>query len=73
MYAVKDNRIYTIDAAEKQHYIDRGYKIAKLEDKELVYEKEETKETKEIAKLEAENEALKAKIKELEKPKKEDK
>ena len=65
MYAVKENRIYTIDTAEKQRFIDRGYKIAELKNKELIFEKIETKESKEIARLTTENETLKAKITEL--------
>ena len=60
MYAIKANRQYKITEDEKQKYINMGYKIAKLEKGKLVYEKAETKEDKEIAKLEA-------KVKELEK------
>lgn len=60
MYAVKANRIYKISEDEKQSFIDKGYKIAELKNGKLVYEKVESEEGKEIAKLEA-------KVKELEK------
>jgi len=58
-YAVKANRQYKIEEDEKQKYINLGYKLAKLENGKLVFEKEETAESKEITKL-------KTKIKELE-------
>ena len=70
MYAVKANRIYKITEDERQKYIDMGYRIAELKDKELVFEEVETEEAKEVAKLKKENEKLK---KELEKLKKESK
>lgn len=70
MYAVKANRIYKITEDERQKYIDMGYRIAELKDKELVFEEVETEEAKELAKLKKENEKLR---KELEKLKKESK
>lgn len=63
MYAVKANKIYTIDAADKQHFIDLGYKMADVKNNSLIFEKVETKEDREIKKLKAENEELKAKLK----------
>lgn len=63
MYAVKANKIYTIDVAEKQRFIDLGYKIADVKNGSLIFEKVETKEDREIKKLKAENEELKAKLK----------
>ncbi|MBS4534981.1 hypothetical protein GOQ29_05035 [Clostridium sp. D2Q-14] len=69
MYAVKANKIYEIEAAEKQKFIDRGYKIAELKDGKLDFEEVETEETKEIAKLVDENKKLKAEVKKLEKAK----
>lgn len=67
MYAVKANRIYKITEDERQKYIDMGYRIAELKDKELVFEEIETEETKEIAKLKKENEKLKKKLEKLKK------
>ena len=69
-YAIKANRQYKITEDEKQKYIDMGYRIAELKDKELVFEEVETEEAKEVARLKKENEKLKE---ELEKLKKEDK
>lgn len=59
MFAMKDNRQTKITEDEKQKYIDRGYKIAKLVKGELVYEEVETEDSKEI-------EELKKKINDLE-------
>jgi len=59
LYAIKANRQYKIEEDEKQKYINMGYKLAKLENGKLTFEKEETPESKEITKL-------KTKIKELE-------
>lgn len=69
-YAVKANRQYKIEEDEKQKYINMGYKIAELKGNELVFEKVETEEAKEIARLKKENEKLK---KELDALKKDDK
>lgn len=62
LYAVKANRQYKITEEEKQKFINRGYKIAELKDNKLVFEEVETEESKEIAKLKAENKALKAEL-----------
>ncbi|HUM43114.1 MAG TPA: hypothetical protein PKI14_09215 [Fervidobacterium sp.] len=70
MYAIKANRQYKITEDERQKYINMGYKIAELKDDKLVFEKVETEEAKEIAKLKKENEKLK---KELDALKKDDK
>ena len=59
LYAMKGNRQYKITEDEKQKFIDRNYKIAKLENNELVFEEIETEGSKEIAKLEADYEKLK--------------
>jgi len=67
LYAVKANRQYKIAEDEKQKYRNMGYKIAELKDDKLIFEKVETKEDKEIAKLKAEVKKLE---KELEKAKK---
>jgi len=66
MFAIKANRQYKIEPEEKQRYIDLGYKIAELKKGKLVFEKVETEESKEIAKLQAEVKKLE---KELEKAK----
>lgn len=65
MYAVKDNRQYKITEDEKQKFIDRGYKIAKLKDDELAFEKIETKEDKEIAELKIKVKKLEAELEDL--------
>lgn len=65
MYAVKANRQYKISEDEKQKFIDQGYKIAKLEDGNLVFEEIETEETKEIVRLEKENKKLKKELEKL--------
>lgn len=62
MFAVKSNRQYKITEDEKQKFIDLGYKIAEFKEDKLVFEKVETEETKEIAKLKAENKELKAEL-----------
>lgn len=72
LYAMKGNRQYKIEEDEKQKFIDRGYKIAELKDNKLVFEEVETEESKEIAKLKAENKALKAELKTLKESKKEE-
>ena len=63
MYAVKANRVYEIAEKEKQAFINRGYRIAELKNKKLVYEKVETKEDREIATLKIENKKLKDELK----------
>jgi cell division protein FtsB len=67
LLAIKANREYKITEDEKQKYINMGYKIAKLEEDKLIYEKVETKEDKKIVELEKENEKLKKEIEELKK------
>ena len=67
MYAIKANRQQKIAEDEKQRYIDLGYKIAELKDGKLVFEEVETEESKELKKLKAENEALKAELDEYKK------
>ncbi len=52
MFAVKANRQYAITEDEKTKFISRGYKIARLVDGNIVIDKVETKETKQIKKLE---------------------
>lgn len=70
LYAIKANRQYKIQEDEKQKYINMGYKIAKLKNGKLIYEKEENEQDKRLAELEKENRELK---KELEKLKKSNK
>ena len=67
MYAIKANRQQKITEDEKQRYIDLGYKIAELKDGKLVFKEVETEESKELKKLKAENEALKAELDEYKK------
>jgi len=63
MFAIKANRQYRIEPEEKQRYIDLGYKIAELKNDKLVFEKVETPESKEIAKLKAEVKRLEGELK----------
>lgn len=63
LYAIRANRHYPIAEDEKQKYINLGYEIATLEKGKLVFEKVETPETKEIAKLKEEIKQLKAELK----------
>lgn len=63
MFAIKANRQYKIEPEEKQRYIDLGYKIAELKNDKLVFEKVETPESKEIAKLKAEIKRLEGELK----------
>lgn len=72
LYAMKGNRQYKIEEDEKQKFIDRGYRIAELKDGKLAFQEVETEESKEIAKLKAENKALKAELKTLKESKKEE-
>lgn len=51
MYAIKANRQTKITEDEKQKFIDAGYKIARLDGKELVFDTIETEESLEIEKL----------------------
>lgn len=62
---MKGNRQTRIEEAEKQKFINLGFKIAKLEKNKLVYEEVETEESKEIEKLKEENEALKGELESL--------
>lgn len=76
LFAMKDNRQTKITEDEKQKFRDRGYKIATLKGKDLVYEVIETEETKEIAELKEKLVALEAELEALkkeDKPKKEGK
>jgi len=63
MFAIKANRQYKITEDEKQKYIDQGYKIATIVKGKLVFEKVETPESKEIAKLKAEIKRLEGELK----------
>ena len=72
LYAIKGNRQVAIDEHDKAFYQGQDYRIATLEDGELVYEEVETEQTKldeakaEIEELTKVNKELKSKIKELE-------
>lgn len=66
LYAIKANRQYPISEEEKPKYMDQGYKIAKLEDGKLVFEVEESEESKEIAALKEQVKTLEAAKKKLE-------
>jgi phage host-nuclease inhibitor protein Gam len=72
LYAMKGNRQYKITEDEKQKFIDRNYKIAKLENNELVFEEIETEESKELERLKEEIEALKAELEEYKKAQEEE-
>jgi len=63
LYAVKANKQYKIADDEKLKYINLGFKIAKLENGKLVFEKEETPESKEIIKLQTKIKELEAELK----------
>lgn len=75
MKAVKENKVYTITAAEKERYVGMGYDI--LDDsgktieaahgKSISYDKY-LEVVKENDKLKADNAKLKKKVKEFEKP-----
>ena len=60
MFAVKANRQYRITETEKQKFIDRGYKIARLENGKLVFEEPEG--TGEVAELIKERTVLKGQL-----------
>lgn len=67
LYAVKDNKVYSIDEIEKDSYIAKGFDITNEEGAIIEYNVDKTVSYTEYASLLAEKEKLEKEVEKLEK------